>query len=84
MPRGLILALAFAALASAAPQAAPDPALAAEYGFETSQTIDRGTFQITAQRFKDVTGAYAASLEPARAETMRTPRNLPMSSGGAN
>ena len=71
MPRSLIIALAFAASAFIAPAAPADQALSAEYGFESSQVLDRGTFQLTAQRFKDVTGAYAASLDPANQGAIR-------------
>jgi hypothetical protein len=34
-----------------------------EYGFEAAERADYGPFQVTASRFKDTTGAYAASLE---------------------
>jgi hypothetical protein len=68
MPRGLIVALALVACASAAPLPSEQ---AAEYGFETSQVVDRGAFQLTAQRFRDVTGAYAASLDPAYKGALR-------------
>jgi len=64
MSRSLILALAFTALATG--QSQMD-----EYGFAGSEHLDRGQFQITAQRFKDVTGAYAASLEPANKNSVR-------------
>jgi hypothetical protein len=36
----------------------------AEYGFESVELADYGPFQVTAWRFKDTTGAYAASLQP--------------------
>jgi hypothetical protein len=39
-------------------------ALAHEYGLEAVEKADYGTFQVTAVRFKDTTGAYAAALEP--------------------
>jgi hypothetical protein len=34
-----------------------------EYGFEAAERADYGPFQVTAWRFKDTTGAYAASLQ---------------------
>jgi len=64
MPRGLILALAFAALAAG-------QSLTDEYGFAGTETVDHGAFKLTALRFKDVTGAYAASLDPANKGTIR-------------
>jgi hypothetical protein len=36
---------------------------AAEYGFEEAEKADYGSFQVTAERFKDSTGAYAALQE---------------------
>ena len=36
----------------------------AEYGFESAEHADYGPFQVTAWRFRDTTGAYAASLQP--------------------
>lgn len=71
MPRGVILTLAFVASAAASPPAQTNPALAAEYGFEASEVVDHGTFQLSAQRFRDVTGAYAASLDPANKDALR-------------
>lgn len=71
MPRGLIIAVAFVAWAAASPPAQTNPALAAEYGFEASEVVDHGTFQLSAQRFRDVTGAYAASLDPANKDALR-------------
>jgi hypothetical protein len=35
-----------------------------ELGFEASEQADYGAFQVIAQKFKDTTGAYAASLGP--------------------
>jgi len=44
--------------------AAPSPqAQSPEYGFEAAERADYGPFQVTASRFKDTTGAYAASLD---------------------
>jgi hypothetical protein len=37
--------------------------LSDEYGREAGEQADYGPFQVTATRFKDTTGAYAASLE---------------------
>ena len=37
--------------------------LADEYGWDAAEQADYGGFQVTATRFKDTTGAYAASLE---------------------
>jgi hypothetical protein len=76
MPRGLILAAVFVSSACAAiwPEqlgqyqrtsaATVDtsPGLA-EDGFETAERADYGALQATAWRFKDTTGAYAASLQ---------------------
>lgn len=64
MSRSLILALALAAFAAG-------QSLSDEYGFVGTEHSDHGTFQLTAQRFKDVTGAYAASLEPANKSAVR-------------
>ena len=41
--------------------AAPDPLLD-ELGLQSSQTTDRGGYKVTAWKFKDTTGAYAAAL----------------------
>src|ERR1700733_8899991 len=87
MPRGLVLALVFFSSACAAiwpdklgdyqrksasvPAPATDQAQAAEYGFEAGERGDYGPFQITALEFKDVTGAYAASLDPANTDAIR-------------
>jgi hypothetical protein len=52
----------------------PPPAYQAqaeEYGFESGERADYGTFQVTVFQFKDVTGAYAASLEPASKGAIR-------------
>jgi hypothetical protein len=35
-----------------------------EYGVEAAEFAEYGPFQVTAWRYKDTTGAYAASLEP--------------------
>jgi hypothetical protein len=64
MSRSLILTLAFVAFASGQSQLD-------EYGFVGTENYDHGQFKITAQRFKDVTGAYAASLEPANKNSSR-------------
>jgi len=79
MPRGLILAVVFVASVYGGvwPQKlgpyevrspsvsapAANQAQAEEYGFESGERADYGSFQVTALRFKDPTGAYAASLE---------------------
>lgn len=73
--------MALVASAWAAPPASIDQAQASEYGFEASQVLDRGTFQLTARRFKDVTGAYAASLEPANQGAIRVGNYLVSCSG---
>ena len=86
MPRGLVLALVFVSSACAAiwpgklgdyqrksasvPAPATDHAQAAEYGFEAGERGDYGPFQITGLEFKDVTGAYAASLDPANKDAL--------------
>jgi hypothetical protein len=84
MPRSLILAAIFVSSACAAiwpdrlgqyqrTSASPgrgDPQLQ-EYGLEARERADYGSFQAEAWRFKDVTGAYAASLEGATKETVR-------------
>src|SRR5580704_8373280 len=79
MPRSLILALAFVASAygaiwpakvgdfelksSSTPASPANPAQLAEYGFDSAEQADYGAFRVTAWRFNDPTGAYAASLE---------------------
>ena len=35
-----------------------------EYGLDAIENADYGAFKVTAQRFKDTTGAFGASLEP--------------------
>jgi hypothetical protein len=35
-----------------------------EYGLDSAERADYGSFKVTAWRFKDTTGAYAAALEP--------------------
>jgi hypothetical protein len=79
MPRSLILAAIFVSSACAAiwPERLGDyqrqpsafemsddqgPVLA-EYGLQTAERVDYGPFQVTAWRFRDTTGAYAAALE---------------------
>jgi hypothetical protein len=78
MPRSLILAVVFASSACAAiwpEQLGPyqrqlsswetsddQGPLLAEYGLQTLEPVDYGPFQVTAWRFKDTTGAYAAAL----------------------
>src|SRR5450631_2532360 len=76
MPRGLILAALFVSSACAATMwpdrlgdyqrksvsrffLPPDP----EHGLEAGEGADYGSFQVTADRFKDTTGAYAVSLD---------------------
>jgi hypothetical protein len=75
MPRSLILAIVFASSACAAiwpdklgeyqrQSAAPLPQpQGPEYGFEAGERADYGSFQVTAARFRDTTGAYAAALD---------------------
>src|SRR5579863_9072549 len=97
MPRGLVLALIFVSSACAAiwpdklgdyqrksasvPAPAADQAQAAEYGFEIAERADYGPFQVNALRFKDVTGAYAASLDPANKDAIRVGNYLISCSG---
>jgi len=80
MPRGLVLALVFTACASAGvwpeqlgkyhlKSAAPaagsqDPVELQELGFSAAEQADYGVFQVKAEKFRDTTGAYAASLLP--------------------
>jgi len=56
---------------SAAPLAVANQAQAGEYGFVVGEHADYGAFQVTALQFKDVTGAYAASLEPSNKGDVR-------------
>ena len=79
MPRGLILAALFISAAcaaiwpdrlgdyqrkSATAVAHPsDDPLEDEYGLDSVEKADYGPFQMTARRYRDVTGAYAASLQ---------------------
>jgi len=75
MPRSLILAAIFVSSACAAiwpeqlgryQRKSAEPAetkQSDEYGLEAVERADYGAFQVTASRFKDVTGAYAASLD---------------------
>ena len=75
MPRSLVLAVLFASCAcaaiwpnllgeyqrqSAAPFLQPQ---SLEYGFEAAERADYGSFQVSASRFRDTTGAYAAALD---------------------
>jgi hypothetical protein len=77
MSRGIVVAILFASSAWSAiwpdklgtferksasefPAQAP---LADEYGRDAGEQADYGSFQVTATRFKDTTGAYAGSLE---------------------
>src|ERR1700734_855262 len=76
MPRSLILAAIFVSSACAATwpeqlgtyqrksaaSVETSPVLA-ETGLESGERADYGAFRVTAWRFKDPTGAYAASLE---------------------
>jgi hypothetical protein len=79
MPRSLILAVVFVSSACAAiwpdrlgdyqrksstavAHPSDDP-LQDEYGLDSVEKADYGPFQMTARRYKDVTGAYAASLQ---------------------
>jgi len=43
----------------------PDRPLLDEYGLESAEQADYGAFKASAERFKDTTGAYAASIDPA-------------------
>jgi len=78
MSRKLVFALLLAALPApaaiwpdklgtferkSAGELASQPALADEYGREGGEQADYGAFQVTAVRYKDSTGAFAASLE---------------------
>jgi len=74
MPRSLILPILFAASACAAiwPEhlgsydrhsVKESPVAADENGAEASEDADYGRFQVSATRYKDSTGAYAAWLE---------------------
>ncbi|MBV9771108.1 MAG: hypothetical protein JOZ32_16165 [Bryobacterales bacterium] len=42
-----------------------------EDGLDAIERADYGPFQVTASRFKDVTGAYAASLDPSSKSALR-------------
>jgi hypothetical protein len=101
MPRSLILAAVFACEACGAiwpqklgdfelksasvPATTANQAQAGEYGFESGERADYGSFQVAALRFKDPTGAYAASLEQPGIRvgnylvecTGKCPKNLP-------
>ncbi len=46
-------------------------ALLDEDGLDAVEGADYGSFQVTASRFKDITGAYAASLDPSAAKAVR-------------
>jgi len=78
MPRRLILAIVLASLPAAATmwpdklggldrkssnEVAADQYTPDEYGREAAEQADYGLFQVTGVRYKDSTGAYAASLE---------------------
>jgi hypothetical protein len=79
MSRSVILGVAFVASAcgailppklgdfqlksASAPAPAANQAQLAEYGFDSAERADYGAFRLDAWRFKDPTGAYAASLE---------------------
>jgi hypothetical protein len=78
MPRRLILAILFTAIPAAATmwpdklggfdrkstgEVAVDQFTPDEYGREAAEQADYGLFQVTGIRYKDSTGAYAASLE---------------------
>lgn len=52
-----------------------------EYGEDAIEQADYGTFKATAFKFKDTTGAYAASLEPAGRVTSRIGNYLVMCTG---
>jgi hypothetical protein len=85
MSRGLILAAVFASSACAAiwPEhlgpfqrnsaatVTTGDAQASEYGLETAERADYGAFQVTALRFKDTTGAYAAALDTSTKRSLR-------------
>ncbi len=60
MPRSLTLV--FAALAGVALLPAASDPLLDEIGLQSSQTTDKGGYKVTAWKFKDSTGAYAATL----------------------
>src|ERR1700733_1022996 len=86
MPRSLILAALFVSSAcaaiwppsmgqyqvkSVAPVSPASQAQEGEYGFVAGEHAEFGAFQVTALQFKDVTGAYAASLEPSSKGNVR-------------
>jgi hypothetical protein len=101
MPRSLILAALFASSAWAAlwpdhlgeyqrkSATAGDAGFQwDEYGVEGVERANYGSFEVIASRFKDTTGAYAASLEPSAGKFTRVgnylvfcegrcPKNLP-------
>jgi hypothetical protein len=52
-----------------------------EYGEDAIEQADYGSFKATALRFKDTTGAYAASLEPGGRVTSRIGNYLVMCAG---
>jgi hypothetical protein len=98
MSRSLVLAVLFASCAcaaiwpdrlgeyqrqSAAPFIQPQ---SPEYGFEAAERADYGSFQVTASRFRDTTGAYAAALDSPAGSRVgnylvtcqgKCPKNLP-------
>jgi len=85
MSRSLILAAVFISSAGAAiwppklgqyavkseASVAPAGAQAEEFGFVEGERADYGAFEVTASQFKDVTGAYAASLDPSAKGSIR-------------
>jgi hypothetical protein len=70
-------------LKSATSVSAPDGdrAQADEEGYVTGERADYGPFQVTASQFKDVTGAYAASLEPSNRTALRAGNYLVICQG---
>ena len=52
-----------------------------EYGLEAIEQADYGAFRVTADRFKDTTGAYGASLEPSGRSYQRVGNYLILCSG---
>ena len=52
-----------------------------EYGVEAIESAGYGAFKVTAQRFKDTTGSYGASLEPSGQAYVRVGNYLVLCSG---
>ena len=52
-----------------------------EYGLEAMEQADYSAFRVTAERFKDTTGAYGASLEPSGRSYQRVGNYLILCSG---